>query len=96
MVGGGSCVPDGAGATGESLAAEDWSSSSEELEEKVGALAGADLRRGAEVVDLEAGRGGLKAAGLRLGADFEASGISTGPIDSHSLVNYWQVSMTSE
>ena len=37
-------------------------------------LAGADLRRG--VVDIfVAGRGGLKAVALRLGADFEDSGI---------------------
>jgi hypothetical protein len=66
-------VSGGAGATGDSCAAEDWSSSSEELEEKVAALDGADLRRG--VVDLVAGRGGLKAVALRLGADFEDSGM---------------------
>jgi len=52
MVGGGSCVSGGAGATGDSWAAEDWSSSSEELEEKTAALDGADLRRG--VIDLVA------------------------------------------
>ncbi len=66
-------MPRGADATGDFCAGEDWSSSSEELEEKMAALTGADLRRG--VVDLVAGRGGLKAVALRLGADFEASGI---------------------
>lgn len=60
-------------ATGDSWAGEIWSSSSSELEDKTAVLAGADLRRG--VVDLVAGRGGLNAVALRLGADFEESGI---------------------
>ena len=90
-MGGGSCVDVGADAAGVSSEADACSSSSEELEEKTGALAGADFRRGAATTDLEAGRGGLKAVGFRLGADFEDSGMLPGLVASHTVVNRSQL-----
>lgn len=87
MVGGGSCVPGGI------LASEDSASigescSSEDDEEKEGARAGADLRRGVAVFAiLDAGRGGLKAVGLRLGAAFEGpDGMASGRSCSLGIV----------
>lgn len=67
-------MDDGANTSGEALAGDDASSSSKELEEKRGAFAGADFRRGAEV-GFEAGRGGLNAVVLRFTTDLEDSGI---------------------
>ena len=71
IVGGGSRVAAGIMASESSSSIREFKSSSDD-EEKEGALAGADLRRGAIVfATFDAGRGGLKAAGLRFGAGFE-------------------------
>lgn len=77
MVGGGSCVVDKVFGSGDFCVGDEASSSSEELIERVGARAGADLRRGAavEAFALEAGRGGLKAGALRFCAGFDGSGM---------------------
>ena len=70
MVGGGSWVADGTVASKDSALVGESCSSAED--EKEGALAGADFRRGVAVfVGFDAGRGGLKTVSLRFGASFE-------------------------